>query len=104
MLPLAWGKIVAKTHLKRYQIISGTYFFNALTIFVPLILSAATLAVISIIVGTVPPKVCLDCTSGKHSWPKLLRWLHDPDTSHHLLWKNSVRDYIISCPPPHFKT
>jgi hypothetical protein len=47
---------------------------------------------------------CSDCTSDNHSFyscPKLLRWLHDPDTSHHILWKDSVRDWIVSNPPPH---
>jgi len=46
-----------------------------------------------------------DCMSGNHifySCRKLLRWLHEPDTSHHLLCKNIVRDWIISCPPQHF--
>ena len=50
---------------------------------------------------------CSDCTSTDHSFahcPKLLRWLHDPDTSHHLLWKNVVKQWIIQCPPPHFIT
>ena len=50
---------------------------------------------------------CSDCPSGNHSiysCPKLLRWLHDPDNSHHLLWKTSVRDWITSHPPPHFQT
>ena len=48
---------------------------------------------------------CLDCASSNHSYsfcPKLIRWLHEPDTSHHLLWTNIVRDWIISCPPPNF--
>jgi hypothetical protein len=50
---------------------------------------------------------CSDCDSKDHlfrSCPKLLRWLHDPDSSHHLLWKNVVKTWIISCPPPHFIT
>jgi len=48
-----------------------------------------------------------DCAISDHYFrfcPKLLRWLHDPNTSHHLLWKNIVRDWILSCPLPHFKT
>ena len=48
---------------------------------------------------------CSDCTTSDHSFyycPKLLRWLHDPDTSHHILWKDSIiRDWIVSNPPPH---
>ena len=50
---------------------------------------------------------CSYCASRNHRLsfcPKLLRWLHGPDTSHHLLWKNIVRDWLISCPSPHFKT
>ena len=50
---------------------------------------------------------CSDCTSTDHSFahcPKLLRWLHDPETSHHLLWKNVVKQWIIQFPPPHFIT
>jgi len=49
---------------------------------------------------------CSDCASSNHSFffcPKLLQWLHEPNTSHHLHWENIVRDWIISCPPPHFK-
>jgi hypothetical protein len=49
---------------------------------------------------------CSDCTNSNHCFyfcPKLLRWLHDPDTSHHLLWKNVVKNWIISYPPPPFK-
>jgi hypothetical protein len=48
---------------------------------------------------------CLDCDSDDHlfrSCPKLLRWLHDPVNSHHLIWKNVVTDWIISNPPPRF--
>jgi len=48
---------------------------------------------------------CSDCNSNAHffrSCPKLLRWLHNPVTSHHLIWKNVVTDWIISYPPPHF--
>jgi hypothetical protein len=50
---------------------------------------------------------CSDCDSNDHlfrSCPKLLRWLHDPDSPHHILWKNIVKTWIISCPPPHFIT
>ena len=46
---------------------------------------------------------CSDCTSSDNSFspcPKLLRWLHDPDNSHHILWKASVRDWIVFYPPP----
>jgi len=49
---------------------------------------------------------CSDCASSDHlfhSCPKLLRRLHESATSHHLLWKNIVREGIISCPSPHFK-
>ena len=34
------------------------------------------------------------------SCPRLLRWLHDPVTSRHLIWKNVVTDWIILNPPP----
>ena len=36
------------------------------------------------------------------SCPKLLRWLHDPVTSHHLIWKYVVTDWIISNSSPRF--
>jgi len=49
---------------------------------------------------------CSDCPRSDRFFnfcPDLLRWLHEPDTSHNLHWNNIVRDCVISCPPPHFK-
>ena len=40
---------------------------------------------------------CPDCPKDSHSHidcPKLMLWLHDPETPHHLTWMTIVRNYL----------